>query len=109
MCFKIFEQIGVKNHEQASSICQDNNSTLITIHDKEKEDYLVEYFKSQKIPNEVWIGVDYRNKRYKWNDGSDVVYQNWAPGSPKQMNDHCVQFDFSDDAFFLKVVGHYLY
>ena len=84
MCFKIFGQIGVKNHEQASTICQDINSTLITIDDKEVEDYLVEYFKSQKISNDIWIGVNHKNKRYEWNDGSDVVYQNWAPGSPKR-------------------------
>ena len=38
-----------------------------------------------------------RTKKYKWNDGSDVVYQNWAPGSPKQKYDHCVQFDLTEE------------
>ena len=91
-------QIGLKNHEEASTICQENNSTLLTIHEKEENDFIVEFFKSQKLSNDVWIGVNYRNKKYEWIDGTDVVYQNWAPGSPKQMNYHCVQFDLTDES-----------
>ena len=97
-CFKVFNNAGLKSFTEATKFCQDNNSTLITIHFKEEEDFITKMFENQKIPNDVWIGVKYENKKYKWNDDSDVVYQNWAPGSPKQKEDHCVQFDLSDDS-----------
>ena len=70
---------------------------MITIHLKEEQDFISEFFKNQKVSNDVWIGVKYTNKRYEWNDGSDVVYKNWAPGSPKQKDDHCVQFDVTEE------------
>ena len=70
---------------------------MLTIHYREEQNFITELLKSQNISNDVWIGVKYVNNKYKWNDGTDVVYQNWAQGSPKHKDDRCAQFDLSDD------------
>ena len=98
-CFKIFNKLGLKNYEESLQFCKDNNSTLITIQIKQEQDFISEFLKNKKVSNDAWIGVKYTNKRYEWNDGTDVVYKNWAPGSPKQKDNHCVQFDLSDETF----------
>ena len=82
--FKIFDKIGLKNYQESDKFCKDNNSTLITIHLKEEQDFISEFFKNQKVSNDAWIGVKYRNKRYEWSDGSDAVYQNWPRVLPNR-------------------------
>ena len=89
----------MKSFGQADVFCKDQNASLLTIHFQEEQDFIKEFFESQKISNDVWIGVKYENKKYKWNDDTDVVYQNWAPGSPKHKDDHCVQFQSDETSF----------
>ena len=82
-------------------MCQGNNSTLVTLQTKEEQDSFVEFFKSKQISNEVWIGLEFKkiHNRYEWLNGEEALSTNWAPGSPKQKEYLCVQFDLSDESF----------
>jgi hypothetical protein len=85
-CFKIFDKAGLQSYEDAEKTCQqqENGSSLITIHFLEKQEFISNLFKTNKVANDIWIGVKYTNNKYKWNDDSDLVFTNWAQGSPKK-------------------------
>ena len=100
-CLKIFNHVGLKSFTDAVKVCKDNDSTLITIYYKEEQDFITKYLKDNKIADNVWIGIKYTNKVYKWNDNSSIIYKNWAEGSPKNLSDHCSQF-MSDETWFGK-------
>jgi len=100
-CFKIFNKVGLQSYEDAEKTCQqqENGSSLITIHFLEEQEFISNFFKTHRIPNDVWIGVKYTNNKYKWTDDSDLVFTNWAQGSPKNKTDHCVQLQSDENSF----------
>jgi len=80
--------------DDGEKICTDNGSTLIEIRFKEEQDFLVNYlFSKNKIVDNVWLSAKFTINKYKWQDGAELIYNNWAVGSPKNATDHCVQLD----------------
>jgi hypothetical protein len=100
-CFKIFDKAGLQSYEDAEKTCQqqENGSSLITVHFLEEQEFISNLFKTQKVANDIWIGVKYTNNKYKWEDDSDLVFTNWEQGSPKNQTDHCVQLLSDENSF----------
>jgi hypothetical protein len=100
-CFKIFDKAGLQSYEDAEKTCQkqENGSSLITIRFLEEQEFISNFFKTNKIADNVWIGVKYTSNKYKWTDDSDLVFTNWAEGSPKNKTDHCVQLHSDETSF----------
>ncbi len=49
-------------------------------------------FKTNKVIENVWIALKNSNNQFKWTDGSEVSFTNWAKGNPSNKTDHnCVQ------------------
>jgi hypothetical protein len=49
-------------------------------------------FKTNKVIENVWIGLKNTNNQFKWTDGSENGFTNWAKGNPSNKTDHnCVQ------------------
>jgi hypothetical protein len=49
-------------------------------------------FKTNKVIENVWIGLKNSNNQLKWTDGSEIGFTNWAKGNPSNKTDHnCVQ------------------
>jgi hypothetical protein len=72
---------------------------LISIRFQEEQDFISNFLKTNKIADNVWIGVKYTSNKYKWIDDSDLVFTNWAEGSPKNKTDHCVQLQSDETSF----------
>jgi hypothetical protein len=102
-CFKIFDKLGLQTYEDAEKTChqQDNSSSssLISIRFQEEQEFISNFFKTNKIADNVWIGVKYTNNKYKWIDDSDLIYTNWAQGNPKNKTDHCAQLQSDEDSY----------
>ncbi len=92
-CFKVLDKVGTE--EEAEKICsqQENNSTLITIHSKDEQDFLSNLlFKTHKVVDAVWIGAKFSSNKFKCSDDSDIIFSDWTEGSPKNQTDYgCVQ------------------
>jgi len=72
---------------------------LITIRFQEEQEFISNFFRTNKIADNIWIGVEYKNNKYKWNDDSDLIFSNWEQGSPKNKTDHCVQMISDENSF----------
>ncbi len=49
-------------------------------------------FKTNKVIENVWIALKNSNNQFKWTDGSQMSFTNWAKGNPSNKTDHnCVQ------------------
>ena len=70
----------------ASRRCENIDSTLISIHNSATEDMLDDILPS----GSYWIGLnDIANEnKYKWKDGSQFDYHNWARGEPEN-DEYC--------------------
>jgi hypothetical protein len=100
-CFKIFDKAGLQSYEDAEKTCQqqENGSSLITIRFLEEQKFISNLFKTQKVANDIWIGVKYTNNKYKWEGDSDLVFTNWEQGSPTNKTDYCVQMNSAETSF----------
>ncbi len=82
-------------YNDSKKICQLNNSTLVSIHYAEEQNFLTNYiFTKKKVIENVWIGARYvGNKLFYWEDHTQLTgaYSNWGAGFPKNLNDHCVE------------------
>ena len=70
----------------------DQSSALLTIHSKEEQEFLTNWLQKYESVNPfVWIGMKYTDKVYKWMDGTDNNFTNWADDAVKDGLDPCVQ------------------
>jgi hypothetical protein len=104
-CFKIFSKEEAQNYENAVKSCVqlDNTSTLITISNKEEEESIVNYlYNENKISNNIWLEAKrLKSSTFKWSDGSDMKYTNWAENNPTtESNTECVKMK-SKFSFFV--------
>jgi hypothetical protein len=71
------------NFERRKKICESNNSTLISIHSAEENEFIRSYV--EKHSTRVWIGLE-RNisgsHEFVWVDKSPVDYVNWSISQP---------------------------
>jgi hypothetical protein len=94
-CIKILDKEKLVNFDDAHNSClqADNESSILTIHSKEEQEFISEFvFKTNKVIENVWIALKNSNNQFKWTDGSEVSFTNWAKGNPSNKTDHnCVQ------------------
>ncbi|KAH9409843.1 hypothetical protein TYRP_023674 [Tyrophagus putrescentiae] len=96
-CYKLFDSFHTFN--DAEKLCQTNNSTLVVIHFAEEQNFLANFlFTKKKVVDNLWIGAKFiGNGLFQWEDHTTVKdYNNWAPGYPRNLTDHCVQM-FADE------------
>ncbi len=100
-CFKILDKVGLQTYEDAQKTChqQEISSSLISIRSLEEQEFLYNLFKTYKVVDNAWIGAKYTANNYKWSDDSDLVFNNWAEGSPKMKTDLCVQLQSEETLF----------
>ena len=70
-------------------------TTLASIHSAEENAFVMTLVRGYDY---VWIGFnDITNENsFQWTDGSSVVYTNWAPGQPDNLNDSDCVFMLPD-------------
>jgi hypothetical protein len=94
-CVKIVGAEITLSFDDAEKAClqADNGSYLLTMHSKEEQDFISEFlFKTNKIVENVWLGLKKNNNNFKWSDGSNLDFANWLTGNPSNKSDHnCVQ------------------
>src|SRR5699024_8743790 len=84
----------------SAKLCQAANATMVSIHYAEEQNFLVNYlFTKKKAVDNVWLGAKYvGSKLYQWVDHTQLTgFSNWAPGSPKNLSDHCVEMLAGDN------------
>ncbi len=94
-CVKILDKEKLVFFEEAEKSClqADNGSSILTIHSKEEQEFISEFlFNTNKIVENVWIGLKSTDNQFKWTDGSKMSFNNWAKGYPSNKTDYnCVQ------------------
>jgi hypothetical protein len=69
----------------------DSSSTLITIHNKGEQEFLSNLLsKYNNISDNVWIGLEFSNKSFKWIDNEVLGFQNWDKNAVKDGSLPCV-------------------
>lgn len=92
-CYRLFSEL--QSYSDAEKTCQTNNSSMVSIHYAEEQNFLTNYiFTRKKTVENVWIGARYiGNRLYQWEDHKMVAgsYSNWAQRYPRNLTDHCVK------------------
>ena len=95
-CLKVIEKKTTEEDSIKSCKEEDSTSSLITIDNKEEQEFLNTFLeKYNNITANVWIGLKYTDKAFKWLDGSDVNYTNWAEDAVKDGTLACVQMSIA--------------
>lgn len=83
----------------AKAYCKERyNANLISIGNKGKQKYLERFLQYQEVNSNIWIGLEHhKGAIYKWSDGTKFTYKNWAPGSPKNQSQYCVQMELFNE------------
>jgi len=101
-CFMVFEEVGFRTFKDAQAICeqQGGHSSLISIGYEEEQNFISDLmFNKLGVVDDVWLGVEYINGKYKWiYDNSDVIYSNWKPESKLYRSNYCVQMDSEENS-----------
>ena len=83
-CFKVLDKKGTEVEALKTCAELDQSSIPITIHSKEEQEFINNLLKTHKnILNNVWIGMKYTDRVYKWMDGTDTNFANWAEDAVK--------------------------
>lgn len=91
-CLKIFETAGLVTYADAQNFCKaQDDSHLLSISSQEKQKFLENFFKSNSVVDNVWIGLKFVQGLYLWTDGTEYEYINWESGNPKYNESYCVQ------------------
>ncbi|XP_070535731.1 macrophage mannose receptor 1-like [Ptychodera flava] len=77
--------------------CGTYGGNLVSIHSQEIQSFLTSNLRDYTYS--MWIGLSdtLTKKKYRWQDGSEVDYTNWAQGEPNGERDnqeHCVEMHF---------------
>ncbi|THD21253.1 hypothetical protein D915_008180 [Fasciola hepatica] len=96
-CFFIkADHLTAFNRSEATKLCAQlqPNGRLASIHSIREQDGLSVLLASMtSIP--AWIGLHSDNHGYKWQNGVEVNFTNWAPGYPKSGTNRCVRMSTS--------------
>ena len=87
--------------EEALTNCTylDRTSTLVTINSKEEQEFLINFLiKYNNITENVWIGMKYTNKSYRWTDGTDTNFTNWSEHSVRDGKEECIQMSLTSES-----------
>ncbi|KIH55507.1 lectin C-type domain protein [Ancylostoma duodenale] len=76
--------------QEAELQCNDYGAHLLSIHSRKENDFVHDLIgrKNRKVLY-AWIGLtrDYVGANWKWTDGTEVDYLNWAYHQPDNYND----------------------
>ncbi|XP_077993135.1 C-type mannose receptor 2-like [Glandiceps talaboti] len=79
--------------QTARSICNTQGGDLVSIHSQNIQSFLTSNLRD--VSNPMWIGLndEMTTGQYRWQDGSEVDYTNWAPNEPTGgfRNEGCVE------------------
>jgi pulmonary surfactant-associated protein A len=94
-CIKNIDMAKFLTFSDAEKTCTQlsNGSSLITIHSEEEQEFLLNFvFKTNKVIDNVWLGLKRTGNDFKWTDGSELNFTNWIRGKPSNRTDsNCVQ------------------
>ncbi|XP_053183646.1 C-type lectin domain family 10 member A-like [Scomber japonicus] len=81
-CYAIYnpDTAGQKTWEKARDDCRAKNSDLAVIVNEDEKRFISD--KSWKTPGltDYWIGLRYKDRKWKWIDGSDLDKKSWITG-----------------------------
>ena len=91
-CVKVIEKKATEEEALLNCTRSEATSDLLSIHSKEEQEFISSLLlQFNNISNNAWIGLKYRNSSYKWTDGTDTNFTNWAEDAIKDGTDPCVQ------------------
>ncbi|CAG2187406.1 CD206 [Mytilus edulis] len=71
-----------KNFKEASKLCYEKKSSLLSIHSQHESNWLLEQIHQK---SDMWIGLNKLNRQYegyRWSDNSPVDFISWGSGKP---------------------------
>ena len=95
-CIKVIEKKGTE--AQAVTACQSlgKQADLLSIHSEHEEQYINnELSKYNNLADDVWIGLKFTEKAWKWIDKTALDYQNWDSDAKKDGVNPCVQMSIT--------------
>jgi hypothetical protein len=94
-CIKIFDKEKLVSFNEAEKTCFNlgYGSSILTIHSKKEQEFISQFlFETNKIVDNVWIGLIRNDNQFEWKDGSEIDFTFWAEENPTNKPDHdCVQ------------------
>ncbi|KAF8373127.1 hypothetical protein PRIPAC_79556 [Pristionchus pacificus] len=89
-CYKL--QKDEMSWKQAEETCNESGGHLAVIHNEIFNDFILKTAEVANLHDGVHIGIkrDDESSNYTWADGSDIDYNNFAPGFPIDDNGPCV-------------------
>ena len=88
------------SEEEAMKRCQtlDSSSTLISIHSRDEQQFIDDITaKYHNISSSVWIGLNYGNDSFHWQDHTETNYTNWSDQAAKDGEVKCVEMSLVND------------
>ena len=88
------------SEEEAVKRCQtlDSSSTLISIHSRDEQQFIDDITsKYHNISTSVWIGLNYGNDSFIWQDHTETNYTNWSDEAAKTGEVKCVEMSLEKD------------
>jgi len=98
-CYRIYDREKNFTYSNGERQCIDYyEASFPLIRSRIEQDAVNNYlFTKLKIVNNVWLGAKYHplEKKFKWTDGTDLIFTNWQAGYPKLdlITDYCVQLN----------------
>jgi hypothetical protein len=94
--------VGLQTYENAIKTCkqEDQTSNLLSIRSLHEQEFLNNLlFANNKVVDEIWIGLKNKSNKFEWNDGTELVFTNWADRSPtNKIGNNCVQIEPEDSS-----------
>ncbi|XP_059204703.1 C-type lectin domain family 17, member A-like [Centropristis striata] len=78
---------------EAQSYCREHHTDLASVRNQEENQKVKELIPAGGGGRYFWIGL-FRDS-WKWSDGSNSSFRDWAPGEPNGPNENCAVADFS--------------
>ena len=96
-CLKVLNKSGTQDEALHNCTQLDQSSTLPTIHSKDEQQFITNLLqKYQNISINAWIGMKYTDQVYKWMDGTETNFYNWANDAVRDGTAQCVQMSLYD-------------
>ncbi|XP_067686863.1 macrophage mannose receptor 1-like [Haliotis asinina] len=98
-CYKAFRMGSAqrKTWSEALVYCQGLGGSLVSIHSKDEENFLLTNLLRWYYNANFWVGLSDRSKEnsFVWTDGTPFDYANWYLGEPNNSGDNedCVEFN----------------
>lgn len=75
---------GFASFNEAVSICKANNLTMLTINNKEENNYICQMISQLDNSYMYWLGLSDKDSEgtWKWVNGDPITYTNWERGQP---------------------------